>query len=72
MPSFVVVSRNGIEQAVAYPEGVYPTVEEAIAAARALRIAHPPASRLVREGWFTAIEVVEADGAVFGPRLFRF
>ena len=70
--SYLVVSRNGEEQAVAYPEGEYPTVEAAVQAALYLRRQYPAKSRVVNEGWYTVIEVVATDGKVTSPQLYTF
>lgn len=71
MDSFIVVSRNGHDlQGVLYPEGEYPTEDSAITAAKALRQTYPLDSPVVRDGWYTCIAVVAADGDRWSPSLY--
>ena len=61
MDVYLVVSRNGVEAAVDYPEGEYPTLSSARIAADEIRENYPLDSAIVREGWFTQIEVLYVD-----------
>ena len=71
MEQYLVVSRNGNGAGVSYPEGTFPTVEAAVKAARSLRDSFPHTSRVVRDGWYTRIEVVETDGVAILPPVYQ-
>lgn len=70
MDSYLLVTYN-TGSTVAYPEGAFPSEESAISAAREIREIYPLDSPVVREGWFTSIDVVLTDGIAFSPRLYR-
>ena len=71
MEQYLVVSRNGNGAGVSFPEGTYPSVEAAKEAAQSLRDAFPYTSRVVRDGWYTRIEVVETDGVATLPPVYQ-
>ena len=70
MDTYLLVTYNAGSE-VAYPEGEFPSEESAINAAQEMREIYPLDSPVVREGWFTSIDVVLTDGVAFSPRLYH-
>ena len=68
--SYLLLTYNGLEQDVAYPEDEYPSIESAREAAHLLRAQYPHQCRTVREGWFSRISVVESCGDCWGHSLY--